>query len=86
MGSGEFNGDHRLDIYAYHPSNGTVFVGRNIGSSFVWEPWATVSPASGWTFVSGEFTGDGRTDLFGYYPANGSLWVGRNTGSSFAWA
>src|SRR5262245_32824783 len=86
VGSGEFTGDRGTDIYAYHPSNGTVFVGRNTGSSFDWESWATVSPASGWSFASGEFTGDSRTDLFAYYPGNGSLWVGRNTGSSFAWA
>lgn len=81
--AGDYTGDGRLDVMVYHPSNGSIFVGRNTGSStFVWTQWATVSPASGWSFTSGDFNNDGRVDISGYHPSNGSVWVGRNSGAS----
>src|SRR3954452_6204807 len=50
---------------------------------FAFSKWATVDPASGWSFVSGQFDGSGGTDVVGYHPSNGTLWMGRNTGTSF---
>ncbi len=47
---------------------------------FSFTRYATVSPATGWSFVAGQFAGDGRSDIVGYHPSNGSVWVGRNTG------
>ena len=52
---------------------------------FQFTQWASVAPASGWTFVAGNFTGTGRSDILGYQPSNGTVWVGRNTGSGFDW-
>ena len=62
-------------LAAYHPSDGSVWVGRNVGSRFAFQRYATVVPASGWRFVAGEFTGDGLADLAAYHPNDGSVWV-----------
>lgn len=75
----ELTGDLHADVAAYHPSDGSVYVGRNTGKKFEFRRYATVNPAWGWTFVAGDFTGDGRSDLVGYHPSNGSLWLLRNT-------
>jgi hypothetical protein len=80
---GEFTGDSLTDLAAYHPSDGSVYVGRNTGSSFKFIQYATVSPAAGWSLVRGEFTGDNLADLVAYHPSDGSVYVGRNMGSSF---
>lgn len=74
--AGQFTGDSRMDLFAYHPSDGSIWVFRNTGSSFVFERWATVSPASGWNFATGDFTGDGRLDVVGYHSGDGTVWVG----------
>jgi hypothetical protein len=76
--AGQFAGNNRTDVVGYHPSNGTVWVGRNTGSAFSFTQYATVSPARNWSFVAGQFAGNNRTDVVGYHPSNGSLWVGRN--------
>lgn len=81
--AGEFTGDSRDDLAAYHPSDGSVWVGRNRGADFDFRRYATVSPAAGWRFVAGDFTSDGLSDLAAYHPTDGIIWVGRNTGSSF---
>src|SRR5690349_24230230 len=59
---------------------------RSIAAAFSFTRYATVSPASGWSFVAGNFAGDSRADVMGYHPSNGSLWVGTNTGSAFSFA
>lgn len=48
-------------------------------NEFVFQQWATVSPAADWSFVAGDFTGDGQPDVMGYHPSNGTLWVGEQT-------
>jgi len=78
--AGQFAGDNKDDVVGYHPSNGSLWVGRNTGSAFSFTQYATVQPASGWSFVAGQFAGDNKDDVVGYHPSNGSLWVGRNTG------
>jgi len=40
--------------------------------------YATVTPASGWSFVAGQFAGSNLIDVVGYHPSNGSVWVGTN--------
>ena len=45
---------------------------------FTFSRYATVSPSSGWSFVSGQFAGGGRSDVVGYHPSDGSVWVGTN--------
>ena len=78
--AGQFTGDSRTDVVGYHPSNGSLWVGHNTGSSFAFTQYATVAPAAGWSFVAGQFTGDSRADVTGYHPSNGTLWMGRNAG------
>jgi photosystem II stability/assembly factor-like uncharacterized protein len=67
----------------YHPGNGSLWVGTNTGSAFTFSRWATVTPASGWSFAAGDFSNDGKADVIGYHPGNGSLWVGTNNASGF---
>ena len=84
--AGEFSGDGNDDVMAYHANNGSLWIGRNTGSSFVFSHWATVSPSAGWQFTVGEFSGEGDNDISAYHPSNGSVWMGRNTGSDFAFS
>src|SRR5439155_1737125 len=82
--TGNFTGNALADVAAYHPSDGSLWVGSTTGGDFLFTQWATVDPASGWTFQVGDFTRNGRLDIVGHYTRDGSVWVGRNTGSSFA--
>jgi hypothetical protein len=82
--SGQFAGNSLADVAAYHPSNGSVWVGRNTGSKFSFTQYATLTPASGWVIVAGQFAGSSLADLMAYHPSNGSIHVGRNTGSTFS--
>jgi hypothetical protein len=75
--------EQRADLFAYHPSNGTLWVGTHDRGGYAFQTWGSVSPAAGWQFIGGSFTGSGRTDLIGYYPATGTLWLAVNTGSAF---
>jgi hypothetical protein len=45
--------------------------------------WGSVTPATGWSFVSGDFNGDGLLDLMGYQQSTGQFRLCRNTGSTF---
>ncbi|MBM4200380.1 MAG: VCBS repeat-containing protein, partial [Gammaproteobacteria bacterium] len=56
----------------------------NNGSHFIHSNWATLTPASGWTFVTGDFTGDAKMDALAYQASSGVLSIGRNTGTTFA--
>jgi hypothetical protein len=81
--SGFFVNNSRYDLFGYHPSNGTLWVGVNTGNGFTFQQWGVVSPAAGWQFAVGDFTGDGRSDVLGYHPSNGTLWLGENLGDRF---
>ena len=81
--AGSFITQTTNDMLAYNASNGTVWVGQNVGTGFEFQQWATVSPVDGWQFVAGDFTGSGLADIMGYHPSNGSLWLGENTGGGF---
>ncbi|HSK25837.1 MAG TPA: VCBS repeat-containing protein [Jiangellales bacterium] len=83
LGAGTLTGGTRADLFAYHPSNGSLWVGTNTGTGFTFQHRATVSPASGWRFHVGDFTGSGLDDVVGHHPGNGSIWVGENLGTSF---
>jgi len=87
LDAGDFDADGRSDVVAYHPSDGSLYVGRSLASgSFTFSHWGNVSPASGWQIAAGEFTGDSRSDVVLYHPSDGTLTVGINQGSSFAFA
>jgi hypothetical protein len=87
LDTGDFDGDGRSDLVAYHPSDGSVAVGRTLASgAFSFSSWGTVSPTSGWQIAAGQFTGDSRSDIVLYHPSDGTLTVGSNQGSSFSFA
>ena len=87
----DFNGDNRDDFLFTWP-DGSWWMGRSTGSSFTFEPWASVpgwggvvdasSPAQ--TFV-GDFTGEGRSDFLFTWP-DGTFWTGSSTGTSFGFS
>ena len=76
---GDFVPGGGTDLAGYHPGNGTVWVGTNKETQFIFNRWAEITPAAGWSFVSGDFVSGGGTDLVGYHPNNGTVWVGTNT-------
>lgn len=83
MISGDFNRDGKSDIAIYDPATGRIRIGVNTGSQFqMSSPWATLSPAGGWTIRAGDFDNDGWIDVLAYYPGDGSLWVGKNVSDS----
>jgi len=61
--TGNFTGNAIADVAAYHPSDGSLWVGSTTGGDFVFTQWATVDPKTGWTFVSGKFVGGAYDDL-----------------------
>lgn len=65
-----------LSVAAQARPSGTTVTGPR----FSFTPYATVNPASGWTFVSGQFSGDSRTDVTGYKSSQGTVSVGTNVG------
>jgi FG-GAP-like repeat len=82
--AGPLMGGPGSDLFAYHPSNGTLWVAENRGDRFEFTaPWATVEPADGWQFVVADTTGDGRADVVGYHAGSGAVWVGANRGGTF---
>ena len=81
--SGFFTQTAKADLFGYHPSNGTLWVGQNTGSGFSFAQWGSVTPAADWQFVAGDFIGTGSTDVVGYHPSNGTLWVGENLRNKF---
>ena len=86
---GDFAGDGKPDVVGYDPSNGTLSVGTNTGSTFAFNNiWATVTPAAGWTFLAGHIPNyfGSKMDVFGYQPSDGTLWQGINYGSAFAFS
>jgi len=83
FGAGKFTQQDRADLVGYHPSNGSLWVGRNSRGGFAFERWATLDPATGWQIVAADFTRDGRADVAAYHRSNGSVWVGEDRGDSF---
>jgi hypothetical protein len=72
------------DLFAYHPSDGSVWVGRNTGSSFNFIHWNTIGTGNAWNFSAGYFKGDDvYSDGVAYHPSDGSVWVMRNRLDSF---
>ena len=84
--TGNFTGNAIADVAAYHPSDGSLWVGSTTGGDFLFTQWATVDPKTGWTILSGNFVGDAYDDLVAYHPSDGSIWVGTNMGSSFVFS
>jgi hypothetical protein len=82
--SGFFTQTAKADLFGYHPSNGTLWVGENTGLGFRFAQWGNVTPVDNWQFVAGDFTGAGTTDVVGYHPSNGTLWLFENTGTGFS--
>jgi hypothetical protein len=77
--SGFFTQTAKADLFGYHPSNGTLWVGENTGGGFAFWKWGKVDPTSGWQFVAGPFDADLWADVVGYHPSNGTLWLGKST-------
>jgi len=85
--TGDFTGDGRGDVASFYPVNGTWWIGRSSGTSFVTTKWADFATNSGWrSQLVGDFNNDGRDDIANFYPANGTWWVSRSTGTGFSTA
>lgn len=76
--AGNFAGDGRADLIGYHPSDGSIYVGRNTGTnSFSWSQWATIDKhiPFNMALIPGDFSGDGNVGLAIYHPGDGSIRV-----------
>jgi hypothetical protein len=85
---GDFDGDGKADVTAYHPTSGTWHVQSSASfpttdSAYFWG-FATDIP------VAGDYDGDGRPDIAIYRPSTGIWWVlqsssGYGTYVTFNW-
>jgi len=74
---GDFDGDGREELIAWHPATGEWRVALSTGTAFVHQgPWRPDwSIGSTWTVATGDFNGDGRTDLLAWNPDTGRCQV-----------
>jgi hypothetical protein len=54
--TGNFTGNAIADVAAYHPSDGSVWVGSTTGGDFVFTQWATVDPKTRLDFPRRQFS------------------------------
>ncbi len=84
--TGDMNGDGKLDIVVYAPTDGSLKVGINNGQfsytngssnlGFTFSKWSPdLSPIAGWTLIIGDYSGDGLNDIVLYHPS----YQGNNT-------
>jgi hypothetical protein len=89
-GSGDFNGDGRIDLAKVFSDGGLVSIDvhRSTGAAFVSQRWLTRSGGFNAKdgLVTGDFTGDGRGDFAVVFDDAGSVTVDvyASTGSSFS--
>jgi hypothetical protein len=91
--TGDFNGDGKDDIVAFHNGayngSGTVFAALSNGSSFIsdriWE--SNFCKFDTETCATGDFNGDGKDDIIafhnGAYSGSSAVYVATSNGSSF---
>ncbi len=77
-GFGDFNGDHKTDVFWYNVVTGSTSAWLMNGDRVSqYTSYGIVPPGSGWDLKGfGDFNGDGKTDLF---------WYNRIGGSTSAW-
>jgi glucose/arabinose dehydrogenase/putative transposon-encoded protein len=73
-GDSDFDGDGRVDITVFRPSNGTWFINRS-GSAPVGVQWGNGADLP----VPGDYDGDHRTDVAVFRPSNGTWFIVRST-------
>ena len=86
LAAGAFNRGGTANLVAYHPSDGSVWLGTWGGSAFSFGRPTMLSPAAGWNMVTGDVDGDGKANLVLYHPSDGSVWVGTWGGSTFSFS
>jgi len=70
-GTGDFNGDGKIDLLLYYNSTGgwrsIVALGKGDGTFAPPVAWSGSGNYGGWNEGTGDFNGDGKTDLLLYY-------------------
>ncbi len=83
IGTGDFDGDGRTDIFCDIPGLGQVHVGRSTGTSFSFSVYGSLTCDSGGERVGvADFNGDGQSDWY-CAATNGALYARLGTGTAF---
>lgn len=83
--AGDFNGDGRDDLAAYHPGQGTWWIALSQGDRFVTQSWGSPELHRGWSaYRVGDFNNDGRDDMAMYHGVTRTWWVGLSQEAGFA--
>ncbi|MBV9959766.1 MAG: VCBS repeat-containing protein, partial [Acidobacteria bacterium] len=80
---GDYNGDGRLDLAIWHPSDGNWWVYYS-PTSYTVQQWGTTGDQP----VPGDYDQDGKTDLSVWRPSNGTWYIllsSNSTTKTVAW-
>jgi hypothetical protein len=77
---GDYDGDGKIDLAVWHPSDGVWHIMQSGNSTYVATQYG--SPSLGAKPVPGDYDNDGRTDVAIWHSVDGNWWISYSSGGS----